>query len=122
MTKLVPVNTAPTFAPREGEAAPENLIEGRPHYRAWDLDSALNEARDWSNIRTGIWESTPGKTVSMKGETFEFCHILSGRVVIAEDGGAAHEFTAGDSFVMKPGFEGTWTTLETVRKIFIIAA
>ncbi len=122
MAKLIPVNTAPTFDPRKGEAAPENLIEGQPQYKTWDIDAAIAEAQSWGKVRTGIWEATPGKTVSKKGATFEFCHILSGRVVIAEEGGEAHEFAAGDSFVMKPGFLGTWTTLETVRKIFVIAA
>ena len=34
----------------------------------------------------------------------------------------AHVFGAGDSFVMKPGFVGTWNTLETVRKIYVIAS
>jgi len=122
MAKLVAVDTAPPFAPRETEAATDRLIEGLPHYKTWDLDAAVAGTPGWDNIRTGIWEATPGKTVSLKGETFEFCHILSGRVVIAEDHGPSYEFAAGDSFVMKPGFVGTWTTIETVRKIFVIAA
>ncbi|MBT9385106.1 cupin domain-containing protein [Pseudooceanicola sp. CBS1P-1] len=122
MTLLVPLETQPTFDPRPGEAAPERLIEGAPSYKTWELDTAIAEAAQWGKVRTGIWEATPGKTISMKGETFEFCHILSGRCEIAEDGGASHVFGPGDSFVMKPGFVGTWNTLETVRKIFVIAS
>lgn len=122
MPKLIPVDTTPQFAPRESDAAADRLIEGTPHYKTWDLDAALAEADKWGKIRTGIWEATAGKTVSIKGETFEFCHILSGKVEIGENNGAAHVFGAGDSFVMKPGFEGTWTTIETVRKIFVIAS
>ncbi len=122
MPLLLPLDTAPTFAPKEADAAPDRLIDGAPHYKTWELDTALSEAARWGKVRTGIWEATPGKTVSQKGETFEFCYILSGRVIISEDGGEVHEFSAGDSFVMKPGFVGTWTTLETVRKIFIIVA
>ncbi|MBE9640285.1 cupin domain-containing protein [Salipiger mangrovisoli] len=122
MALLVPVETAPTFAPKEATAAPDRLIEGAPAYKTWELDTALAEAANWGKIRTGVWEATEGKTISIKGETFEFCHILSGRCEIAEDGGKSHVFGPGDSFVMKPGFTGTWSTLETVRKIFVIAS
>lgn len=122
MTLLKPLDTAPAFAPKEGSAAPERLIAGQPSYKTWELDDAFAEAAKWGQIRTGIWEATAGKTISMKGETFEFCHILSGVVEIAEDGAAAHVFRAGDSFIMKPGFTGTWNTLETVRKIYVIAS
>lgn len=122
MAKLVPVETAPTFSPKEATAAPDRLIEGAPAYKTWELDTALAEAAKWGKIRTGVWEATEGKTISIKGETFEFCHILSGRCEIAEDGGESHVFGPGDSFVMRPGFTGTWNTLETVRKIFVIAS
>jgi uncharacterized cupin superfamily protein len=27
---------------------------------------------------------------------------------------------AGDHFIMKPGYKGTWRTLETVRKIWVV--
>ena len=29
-------------------------------------------------------------------------------------------FSAGDSFVIKPGFKGTWEVLETTRKEYVI--
>ncbi|WP_138470671.1 cupin domain-containing protein [Poseidonocella sp. HB161398] len=122
MTLLLPVDTAPAFEPRCTEAAPDRLIEGAPAYRTWDLDAAIAAAAPWGKIRTGIWEATPGTTVSLKGETFEFCHILSGRCRISEDGGKSHDFGPGDSFVMKPGFKGSWQTIETVKKIFVIAS
>lgn len=121
MTKLIPLNTTPTFEPRRSEAPEEIRIEGIPQYQTWMLDTAENAKADWSQVRAGVWEATAGQTISRKGEKFEFCHILSGHVRIAEDGGEAHEFKAGDSFVLKPGFVGTWTTIETVRKIFVIA-
>jgi uncharacterized cupin superfamily protein len=73
-------------------------------------------------VRTGVWEATPGETRSIKGETFEFCHLLEGVVEIAEDGGETRIYRAGDSFVMKPGFTGVWRTLETVRKIYVVVS
>jgi uncharacterized cupin superfamily protein len=45
-------------------------------------------------------------THSIKGTTYEFCHIISGLIEIEEKGGETKTFRAGDSFVMKPGFVG----------------
>ena len=122
MSLLVPLDPTPDFAPKEATAAPERLLEGTPAYKTWELDTALAEAAKWGKIRTGIWEATAGKTISMKGETFEFCHILSGVVEIIAKDGDTQRFVAGDSFVMKPGFVGRWKTIETVRKIYVTAS
>jgi len=104
-------------APRESKPGPERLISGDPLFKNWDQDVA----RD-GMINTGIWEATPGLTRSVKGETFEFCHILQGVVEITPDGGQPITYKAGDTFVMKPGFVGTWRTIETVRKIYVTVA
>lgn len=117
MSLLVTLNQEPGFTPETSHALPERLIAGDPLYKTWMLD----EARDGA-IRTGIWEATPGETRSFKGETFEFCYILSGRAEITEDGKAPVTYGPGDSFVMKPGFTGIWKTIETVRKIFVVVA
>ena len=39
---------------------------------------------------------------------------------IAEEGGAARTLKAGDSFVLRPGFKGTWEVVETTRKEYVI--
>ncbi|RIY02623.1 cupin domain-containing protein [Aureimonas flava] len=114
MSLLVALETDPKSAPRESLPLPERLIAGSPAFKTW----ALDESRE-GKVRTGVWEATPGETHSIKGTTFEFCHILSGVVEIDERGGATRTFRAGDSFVLKPGFVGVWRTLETVRKIFV---
>jgi len=114
MSLLLPIPTNPDFVPRESVSDPERLIAGSPTFITWPLDTS----RD-GNVRTGLWQATPGTTRSIKGEAFEFCHILEGLVRIVEDGGTSHLFKAGDSFVMKPGFVGTWETIETVRKIYV---
>lgn len=114
MSLLVTIDTAPAFAPEAAKAQPERLISGDPAFSTW----ALDEARDGS-VHTGIWQATPGETRSIKGETFEFCHILSGVVEITPDGGKPVRYQAGDSFLMKPGFTGIWKTIETVRKIYV---
>ncbi len=68
---------------------------------------------------TGPAWKVSGETRSIKGETFEFCHILSGVIEVTPDGGEKVTYRAGDSFVMKPGFTGVWKTIETVRKIYV---
>ncbi|WP_027059587.1 cupin domain-containing protein [Mesorhizobium loti] len=114
MSLLKTVDTNPGFPPRESAALPERLIAGNPAFKTWAQDVAKDDL-----VHTGVWEATPGETRSIKGETFEFCHILSGVIEITPDGGEAVTYRAGDSFVMKPGFTGVWKTIETVRKIYV---
>ncbi|MDR5784773.1 cupin domain-containing protein [Caballeronia sp. LZ065] len=115
MSLLVSLDTAPGFAPQPGAPLPERLISGNPQNKTWLLDEAFD-----GKIQTGIWESTPGANRSIRGEMFEFCHILSGVVEITEDGGSPVRYGPGDSFLIKPGFTGVWRNIETVRKIFVI--
>ena len=114
MSLLKTIETNPTFAPRENTPAPDRLISGNPQLKTWAQDEAHGEL-----VHTGVWEATPGVTRSIKGQTFEFCHILSGVVEITPEGGQPVVYKGGDSFVMKPGFVGIWKTIETVRKIYV---
>jgi uncharacterized cupin superfamily protein len=102
--------------PREYRPPAERVLEGDVICRNWDIDSAKNGA-----VRAGIFESTPGVNRSIKGETWEFCYILSGVAVITEDGHEPVTYKAGDCFILKPGYTGTWRTLETVRKVWVTA-
>lgn len=101
---------------REYRPPADRVIEGDIVCRNWDIDSAKDGA-----VRAGVWESSPGVNHSIKGETWEFCLILSGLVEITERGQAPQRFKAGDCFVMKPGYVGTWRTIETVRKVWVLA-
>ena len=114
MSLLKTIETNPTFAPRKSAPLPERLISGNPSFKTWAQDVARGEM-----IHTGVWEATPGETRSIKGETFEFCHILSGVVELTQEGGEPVIYKTGDSFVMKPGFVGVWKTIETVRKVYV---
>ncbi len=115
--------TEPTFVsldiagiePEEGAPAPDRLISGAPQFRTWNV-----EERE-GGLYAGIWESTPGKW-NIRYDEWEFCHILSGVSVIAEDGGVTRTVREGDSFVLRPGFKGSWEVLETTRKQYVILA
>jgi uncharacterized cupin superfamily protein len=114
MSLLKTIDHNPAFAPTHAVPVPERLIEGKPEFATW----AMDESRE-GKIKSGVWRATPGLTHSIKGEAFEFCHILEGVVEITENGQPPVTYRAGDSFVMKPGFVGTWRTIETVRKIYV---
>jgi uncharacterized protein len=99
--------------PEEGEPAVGRLISGDPKFRTWNLEEAAG------GLYSGVWESTPGKWLISYDE-WEFCHILEGRSVITEDGGPARELRAGDTFILRPGFKGSWEVVETTRKAYVI--
>ena len=91
---------------------PERLISGDPVFTTWNV-----EERDW--LYCVIWQSTPGKWLISYDE-WEYCRILSGRSVITDENGAEHSLGPGDSFILRPGFRGTWEVIETTRKDYVI--
>jgi uncharacterized protein len=114
MSLLITVDPNPTTPPKESLPDPDRLLEGNPSFKTWALDASRNDA-----VKTGVWQATPGLTRSIKGETFEFCHILEGVIELTPEGGEPVIYRAGDSFVMKPGYKGLWRTIETVKKIYV---
>ncbi|MDQ0454937.1 cupin domain-containing protein [Rhizobium paknamense] len=115
MALIKTLDLHPAFEPKHAKPDPDRLIEGDPAFKTWAQDASKE-----GKVLTGIWEATPGLTHSIKGERFEFCTILEGLVEITEKNGETYTYKAGDSFVMKPGFVGTWRTIETVRKIYVV--
>ena len=57
-----------------------------------------------SQVPVKLSPATPGKW-RIEYDEWEFCHILSGVSIIAEDGGEARTVKAGDSFVLRPGLK-----------------
>jgi len=103
----------PDAASAEHDApAPEKVISGNPRFTTWNA-----EERD--GLYCGIWEATPGKW-RISYDEWEYCRILSGVSVLTEDGGEPVTVRAGDSFILRPGFKGSWEVLETTRKDYVI--
>jgi len=107
---LIPVS--PSGDPEISRPDPEKVLTGDPVHTTWNL-----EERD--GLYCGIWQSTPGKWLISYDE-WEYCHILEGLSLISEDGGEAVTVKAGDSFILRPGFKGSWEVLETTRKDYVI--
>ena len=102
-----------SLEPEEGAPSPDRILSGQPTFRTWNAEEAEG------GLYAGVWEATPGKWRIVYDE-WEFCHILSGVSVIVEEGGEARTVRAGDSFVLRPGFKGSWEVLETTRKEYVI--
>jgi uncharacterized cupin superfamily protein len=49
----------------------------------------------------------------------EHVYILQGSAVLVTDGGQAHEFGAGDAFVVPKGWSGTWQFLKGYRELVV---
>jgi hypothetical protein len=92
--------------------AAERLLEGAPMTRTcidYERDGVF--AGEWS-ADTGAWR--------VAYDEWEFCHLLEGACELVPDDGAVQQFSAGDSFVIEPGFRGVWRVLSPMRKRFVV--
>jgi len=92
--------------------AVEKLLAGDPVFTTWNV-----EERD--GLYCGIWQSTPGKW-RVSYDEWEYCRILAGRSIITGEDGTEYLLGPGDSFILRPGFKGTWEVIETTRKDYVI--
>jgi len=107
--------------PEPSQPPAERLLSPAPRITTWN-----HYAEPGGHFFAGVWAATRGRWRVHYSE-HEFCHLLSGRVVISAgsaSGSAAqdarYEFAAGDSFVIPAGFEGIWEVLEDCRKLYAI--
>lgn len=102
--------TGTTFETSRPDAS--KVVSGDPVHTTWSV-----EERD--GLYCGIWQSTPGAW-RISYDEWEYCTILSGLSILTEDGKAPNIVRAGDSFILRPGFKGTWEVIETTRKDYVI--
>lgn len=96
---------------------PENmLLSGNGEVSSWVPFSSTD-----GNVISGIWSSEPFSKVKVHPDEMEFCYLIEGHIVLTDGEGIRSEFKAGDAFVVKPGFNGTWESITPVRKYFVIA-
>lgn len=90
----------------------DRILAGSPDQTAWNFFTDRT-----GQFSTGIWEGAPGVWRVTFTEN-EFCHLMSGVVVVRDEAGGERTFRAGSSFVMPAGFVGTWEVVETARKLY----
>jgi uncharacterized protein len=99
--------------PEVGAPVPDRLISGNPVFTTWNLEEAEG------GIYAGVWQSTAGKW-KISYDEWEYFNILEGYSIVSEDGGEVVHLRAGDRFILRPGFKGTWEVIEMTRKDYVI--
>lgn len=93
--------------------AADRLIEGAP------IETTKLEYERDGKIYVGEWGASVGAW-RVKYEEWEYCLMLEGICELVPDNGAPQRFSAGDSFIIEPGFIGVWRVIEPMRKRFVI--
>jgi len=89
---------------------------------AGELNMRVATLFEGDEIRVSIFESTPARTNHRTRPTDidEFVTVLSGKLILTEPNGTAHEFLPGDSLVLPVGFTGTWEMQGLYRELVVI--
>src|SRR5436853_320280 len=91
-----------------------NPIEGSPV-------EALASLYTGDNVRTGIWEVTPGAfPVERNGQT-SIMYIIQGAGVLRDDDGTEHVIEPGAVLIEPDNYRGEWHVTETVRKFYVMS-
>lgn len=91
---------------------PGTVISGDPVHSTWNLEAS-------DGLFAGLWQSTPGKWRVSYSE-WEYFRILSGYSILTGADGSVTQLHAGDSFIIRPGFQGTWEVVQTTLKDYVI--
>jgi uncharacterized protein len=100
------------MVPVVSRPAAEKVLAGDPIHSTWNTEER-------EGLHCGQWQSTPGMWRVQYTE-WEYMHILQGVSVVTDAAGTATNLRAGDSFVIRPGFVGTWEVIETTLKDYVI--
>ena len=97
------------------DAYSDILVEGELNMRV----ATLFEGEE---LRVSIFESTPAKTDHRTRPTDidEFVYVLSGKLILTEPDGTAHEYLPGDSLVLPVGYTGTWEMQGNYRELVVL--
>ena len=88
-----------------------------------ELNMRVATLFEGKELRVSIFESTPAKTNPRTRPTDvdEFVYVLSGKLILTETNGTAHEYRPGDSLVLPVGYTGTWEMQGNYREIAVTA-
>lgn len=101
------------ITPEVERPAPQKVLAGDPVHSTWSLDESGNK------IYAGLWQSTPGKW-RVNYDEWEYVLIHQGHSILTDEAGQETHLKAGDRFVIRAGFKGTWEVIETTLKDYVI--
>ena len=113
MTLLAHINRE-GIIPEVERPDPARVIAGDPVHTTWNMEEA-------HGLFCGMWQSTPG-TWRVAYAEWEYVHIHAGISILTDAAGDAVTLRAGDSYIIRPGFAGTWQVVETTLKDYVIRA
>ncbi|QYK41650.1 MAG: cupin domain-containing protein [Paracoccaceae bacterium] len=99
-------------APEVERPDPAKVVAGDPVHSTWNLE-------DDGGLYCGLWQSTPGAWRVDYAE-WEYVHILQGHSILTGEDGSVTHLRAGDGWIIRPGFRGTWEVVETTLKEYVI--
>jgi hypothetical protein len=97
--------------PRTVHDPSDTPVQGaqRPH--------AYTAYMDPSGVFTvGVWACDPGTLHIEDLSIDEACYLIEGEVVITDRYGNSERFVAGEAFLLRRGFVGTWHMPVPIRK------
>lgn len=89
---------------------------------AGELNMRVATLFDGTELRVSIFESSPAKTDHRTRPTDvdEFVYVLSGKLILTEPNGTAHEYLPGNSLVLPIGYTGTWEMQGNYRELVVL--
>lgn len=91
---------------------PAKVIAGDPVHTTWNIE-------DRDGLYCGLWHSSQGQW-QVSYEEWEYIRILEGHSILTDETGHATHLKAGDSWIIRPGFAGSWTVVEPTLKDYVI--
>lgn len=87
-----------------------------------ELNMRVATLFEGTELRVSIFESTPAKTDHRTRPTDvdEFVYVLSGKLILTEQNGTAHEYLPGDALVLPIGYTGTWEMQGNYRELVVL--
>jgi uncharacterized protein len=111
MTLLATI-TRDGITPEVERPDPARVLAGDPVHTTWNMEDA-------HGLYCGMWQSTPG-TWQVAYAEWEYIYIHAGVSILTDAAGHAVTLRAGDRYMIRPGFEGTWEVVETTLKDYVI--
>ena len=68
-----------------------------------------------------VWDSSPARLVFDTPSAYdEFVVVLKGELILTDNAGSAVTYKAGEMFMLKKGFLGTWDMTEDYRELIVV--